>query len=67
MYRYYYSISFNNQKALVLAESSMQAVNILFEKKKKEFEADNRHVEFDPSSFSIERLEREDFVLKASE
>jgi hypothetical protein len=66
-YKNYYLITTGNNKSLVLAESGVEAVEIWVESRKREREAEGRTMPFKPDDFTVEKLEREDLVLRASE
>ncbi|WP_249593661.1 hypothetical protein [Peribacillus frigoritolerans] len=66
-YKNYYLIKVGNSKIVVLAKTSVEAINIWIENGNNERIKDNRRPNFNPNSYSIELLEREDLVLKASE
>lgn len=57
----------NKNKFVVSAENTQQAIKLWFESKNKEYQEDNRPLEFNPRDFSIRELEREDLVIRASE
>ncbi|MGM0888973.1 MAG: hypothetical protein ACQEW5_18825 [Bacillota bacterium] len=63
----YYLIKTGNNKIIVLARTSVEAINIWIEDRNNERIKDNLRPNFNPDSYSIELLEREDLVLKASE
>lgn len=66
-YKHYYLIRYGKDKILVLAKNSQEAVNIWIENKKEQLKKEGRYLEFNPKDFSVEEIEREDLVIKASE
>ncbi|KYD02652.1 hypothetical protein B4102_0246 [Heyndrickxia sporothermodurans] len=65
-YNNYYLIRYGNDKILVLAKNPQDAVNIWIENKNEQLKKDGRYLDFNPREFSVEELEREDLVIKAS-
>ncbi|EKN68059.1 hypothetical protein P9E76_15405 [Schinkia azotoformans] len=66
VYNYYFLITYGKDKILVLAEDGYQAVEIWVKSKRKKLEDEGRALIFSPDNYIVEKLNREDFVLKAS-
>lgn len=63
----YFLITVLNNKYLVLANDSIEAVNLWYESRRKALEEEGRKMISKPSNFTVEKVAYESELIQASE
>lgn len=64
-YNNYYLVEWHNNVELVLAETTEEALLLLFNHQKEDRQKNEMRLPFDPKDLRIRQLQREDFLIKA--